>query len=140
MNKSDARLYFMRAICYSKARNHIAAINDYLEYLRFSPYDASAYNNLAYSYLDEKDYELAEKYFNKALKLESRQFDSYLGLAILKYQQKDYFESKKYMLKAFEIQPLLKKGIKGIYKLEKEGYFWDPWEKRIFSEIFEMIN
>jgi tetratricopeptide (TPR) repeat protein len=140
LNKFDGRLYFMRALCYSRTRNHIAAINDYLEYLRFSPYDADAYNNLAYGYLHEKEYELAEKYFNKALNLKSRQFDSYLGLAILKYQQKEYYESKNYILKAIKINRLLKKGIKGINQLEQEGYFWDPWEKRVISKIFEMME
>ncbi len=130
--------YFSRAIEYSKTGDFINAISDYNEAIRLQFPGASVFNNLAYSHLALKEYEDAEKNFNRSLYFDKYHFDSYLGLAVIAFEMKEKKDCLNYIKKAAEIQPLIKKGIKGIIKLETMGYFWSREEKLLFNKIFKM--
>lgn len=132
--------YFRRAILYSKTSRHLNAAADYLVYLTSEPYDASALNNLAYCYLDENDYELAEKYFLKALKCDHAHFDSYIGLSLLHYRQKNIRKSLNEMSKAINTKGLLEQGVNGLSYLKQTGYFWDKDEEEDIIKIFGIMG
>lgn len=132
--------YFSRGIEYSKSSDYINAISDYKEAIRLQSINASALNNLAYCHLNLNEYEDAERNFKRAVYFDKHHFDSYLGLAMLSLKKNEKKNCLNYLKKAVEIEPLIKKGIKGIEKLETKGYFWSREEKAMMNEIFKMAG
>lgn len=132
--------YLARAVLYSKSGNRISALNDYLVYLAREPNDATALNNAAYCYLYNNEYELAEKYFYKALKNDITHFDAYLGLSILHYRQKDLRKSLKAMSQAIYSNGVLEEGINGLNYLKQNGYFWNKDEEDDLIKIFGIMG
>jgi len=130
--------YFSRAVEYSKTGENVNAISDYNQAIKLQFLNAAAFNNLAYSHLSLKEFEDAERNFKRALHFDKYHFDSYLGLAMIAFEKKEKKDCLNYIKKAAEIQPLIKKGIKGIIKLETMGYFWSREEKLLFNKIFKM--
>lgn len=136
----DPQYYLNRAILHSKNENHLLAVKDYLDYLSYEPYDVTAYNNLAYCYLGDGDYDMAKKYFNKSLQYDYRHFDSYIGLSIMNYRLGELRKSIKNMVKAIEIESVLSKGIPGLGYLESNGYFWDMKEIKDIKQVFKIMG
>ncbi len=136
----NSNYYFSRGIEYSKKSDFINAISDYKEAIKFQSINADALNNLAYCHLNLNEYEDAERNFKRALYFDKYHFDSYLGLAMLSLKKNEKKECLNYLKKAVEIEPLIKKGIKGIKKLESKGYFWSREEKEMLNEIFKMAG
>jgi tetratricopeptide (TPR) repeat protein len=136
----NSEYYFSRAIAYIKSFDHVNAISDYNEGIKLNSRDASSFNNLAYSHLALNEYEDAERNFKRCLVIDSRHFDSMLGLSIIHYLQKDKTECLKYIRKAADTESLIKKGMKGIEKLEETGYFWSRSEKEYFNKIFKLAG
>jgi tetratricopeptide (TPR) repeat protein len=132
--------YLSRAILYSKCGNRNSALSDYLVYLAQEPNNASALNNAAYCYLYNNEFELAEKYFIKALKNDHNHFDAYLGLSLLHYRQKDLRKSLKAMLQAIDSRGLLGEGINGLNYLKQNGYFWNKDEEADLIKIFGIMG
>ena len=136
----DGDYYFVRGVEYSKSEDYINAASDYEEAIKLQFPGADAFNNLAYCHLNLREYPDAEKNFKRALFFDKYHFDSYLGLAMISLKKKEKRECLNYLKLAVKIQPLLKKGIKGILKLESKGYFWSREEKLMLNEIFEMAG
>lgn len=139
LNPTNPDYYFRRAILYSKTGQNLLAIDDYRAYNKFGEGDM-AYNNMAYGYLAEGDYEDAERYFNKSLLENNRHLDSYLGLSILNYRQGKIKKMQLNMCKAMDINSLLEFGMPGIAEMEKQGWFWDENEKSDFKKIFKLMG
>lgn len=139
LNPTNSDYYFSRGILYSKTGQNYLAIDDYNTYYKYDD-DEMAYNNIAYGYLAENDYENAERYFNKSLFANNRHLVSYLGLSILNFRQGNIKKTLLNMSKAIEINPLLDYGISGIAELEKQSWFWDDSEKSDFKKIFRMMG
>lgn len=132
--------YLSRAILYSKCGNRNSALSDYLVYLAQEPNNASALNNAAYCYLYNDDFELAEKYFIKALKNDHNHFDAYLGLSLLYFRQKKLRESLKAMSQAIDSKGILEEGANGLNYLKQNGYFWDKEDEDDLIKIFGIMG
>jgi tetratricopeptide (TPR) repeat protein len=132
--------YFSRAFEYAKSNQHINAISDYREVIRMSARNSSAINNLAYSHFHLKEFDEAIINFERALFFDEHQFDSYLGLAMISFLNKKTTQSINYLKKAVKIEPLIRKGLKGIAMLEIEGYLWSDYEKSILGKIFNLAG
>lgn len=133
-------LYLRRAVQYSKIGNPLSAITDYQEYIKYNADDPTAYNNLAYAYMNIEEFNLAEYNFNQAVKYNKYHFDSYIGLSILNYRQGKIKASISSMCNAIEIQDLLLYGMPGIEELEKSSWFWDNAEKKDMKKIFKIMG
>ena len=140
LNPFNPDYYFSRGVEYSKTEDYINAASDYEQAVKLQLPGATAFNNLAYCHLNLKEYDDAEKYFKRAVLFDSYHFDSYLGLAMVSLKENEKKDCLDYLKKAIEIQPLLKKGIKGIRKLESQGYFWSREEKQMLNEIFKLAG
>jgi tetratricopeptide (TPR) repeat protein len=140
LNPNEPDYFLERAILYSKTRQNWPAIDDYKTYSKFYPESELPYNNSAYSFMSENDFETAEKYFNKSLSFDPKHIDSYIGLAILSYRQRKIMETLRNMYMAIQIEPLLENGINGIIELETKGWFWNENEKSDMKEIFKLMR
>lgn len=136
LDPENYEYYFGRAFAYSRNHDYYNAINDYKEGLKFASSNAAMLNNLAYCYLNLSEYEDAEKNFKRALFYDPRHFDSFLGLSILYFKQNKKSACIKHVKQAIEIEPLLKKGIKGLENLENKGYSWSFSDKETLNKIF----
>lgn len=140
LDPGNYEYYYSRGTAYSMCNDYINAINDYNECIKIYSENAGILNNLAYSHLELKEYEEAYKNFKRALLCDAFHFDSMLGLAILCFEQNEKKACLKYIKKAIETAPILKKGMKGIEKLEKSGYFWSFRGKECLNKIFRMAG
>jgi tetratricopeptide (TPR) repeat protein len=87
-----------------------------------------------------KEFDEAIINFERALFFDEHQFDSYLGLAMISFLNKKTTQSINYLKKAVKIEPLIRKGLKGIAMLEIEGYLWSDYEKSILGKIFNLAG
>jgi len=133
-------LYLHRAVMYSKKRDNANAIRDYMEYIKYYPDDPTAYNNVAYAYMDLEKYEESEKFFKSSIDFDIHHFDSYLGLAILNHRLGKTKSSIQNMCKAIEIKDILLNGMPGLTELENSGWFWDKDEKKDVKSIFKLMG
>ncbi len=74
-------------------------------------------------------------YFNNSLKY-NIEIDALIGLFTTHYQMNNTVEFKKSFAKALKKEPKLKAGMKGIYQLENEGYFYTKKHKEILTQLF----
>lgn len=95
---------------------------------------AAVYNNLALSYLENDQYELAEDYQRKAIKTSPRQASFYNNLAII--YSKDYFKkyeaSKRLYLRAIELDSLNTGYYNNLGDLLCKDYFNDLLYAKIY--------
>jgi len=63
-----------------------------------------------------------------------------IGLSILYFENKNKEETKNWINKAIEIESRLNEGMKGIEKLEKEGWFYSKDNKEILKKVFDLLG
>ncbi|MFV0346743.1 MAG: tetratricopeptide repeat protein [Bacteroidales bacterium] len=138
-NKSDILLY--RANARQQLGRTRDALYDYLSVTKeFSKDEQKAnidiYTNIAYCYLEMNELDEAEKTFLQVLD-NKKDVDAGIGLMLIYYQQGNSKKLKKITRSTISLEPLLKKGMIGIQKLEEEGYFYTDEQKKILKEILE---
>jgi tetratricopeptide (TPR) repeat protein len=117
------------------------ALYDYLSILKQlskeeEKNNASIFSNAAYCYIEMNHYDEAIQYFEKTLEYD-KSVDAAIGLMITYYKLKDTKKLNDAKAKAYELEPLLKDGIKGIEKLEADGYFYTESQKDILKRILK---
>ena len=71
----------------------------YVVYIKVNPYHLKTLNNLATCYVKNNEYDLAEKYYKKTLKISPNFEDALKNLSIIYYKQGKYIESYNYLSK-----------------------------------------
>jgi tetratricopeptide (TPR) repeat protein len=137
---SGKSFYFDRGIAYSKLEMPDKAAGDFQKCISLDARDALSYSNLAYCLFDMHDYELAELSFEKAIRLDPKQFDSYVGLSITSLVQNKKKKCLVAMSEALKLKKALNKGMKGIAEITKDGYFWQFNEMKSIKEVFVLMN
>lgn len=117
------------------------ALYDYLSILKQlskeeEKNNASIFSNAAYCYIEMNHYDEAIQYFEKTLEYD-KSVDAAIGLMITYYKLKDTKKLNDAKAKAYELEPLLKDGMKGIEKLEADGYFYTESQKDILKRILK---
>jgi tetratricopeptide (TPR) repeat protein len=132
--------YFARGNAWLQLSKTNEAVKDYLQVFHLDSTDVNICNNLAFAYIENENYSESQIYFKKALRLDPKYFDAVFGMMLASYQLKDIAGTKIYFTRAAGLEPLLKEGVKGITKLESQGYFYTPKQKAILKNIFETLK
>lgn len=135
-----ADAYFNRGLCYYMQAKYMESISDYFKFAEFKPDDPGIYDNIGYSYLRLKDYTNATANFKKCIEKDKTIFDAMLGLAITYNTIGEIENAKKYLNDAIKTEPKLSEGMKGIEKLEKDGWSFTDEKKTELKKLFELIG
>ena len=86
-------------VAYYRLSNYKDAGIEFLKAYRNNPYHLKTLNNLATCYVKNNEYDLAEKYYKKTLKISPNFEDALKNLSIIYYKQGKYIESYNYLSK-----------------------------------------
>lgn len=122
-----------------KAENREEAVKEYLKILNINPKDFRAANNLGVTFLELKDYQLAEKYLQEALGNNQNSALILNNLAIVNFQQKKYEEMEKNFALALKYKNdyILAINNYAVAKIQMGLQFYQPIN---ISSILEVIN
>jgi len=104
---NDARFYYYRGYCYYENNNLYNAKLDFANCIRIDPNFAAGYYGLAIVFGVEEQYDLAEKYYNKAIEMAPNKIrkSSYISnLSSLFSRKKDYKKAIETIKKAIELK------------------------------------
>jgi len=140
INPKNSLAYNDRGIIYSmKGQNNLALKdkNKAIELESNRP-NAGTFSSRGWTFLDMESYVSARNDFEKAVTIDPSQWESILGMAIVNYHQGKTEEAVKYYNHSAEIEPLLKKGSKGIMILEKRGQYFGIKQKNTIAKLIEL--
>ncbi|MBN2042055.1 MAG: tetratricopeptide repeat protein [Spirochaetes bacterium] len=80
------------------------AFQTYFDLIRENPEDAEAYYHVAFIALGQEEFEIAQRYFEKLVKLEDN-FESFFGAGICSYQNNRNEDAVNYFKEALSIRP-----------------------------------
>ncbi len=80
------------------------AFRTYFEILKINPEDAEAHYHIAFISLGQGEFDIAQKYFEKLVKLQD-DFESFFGAGICSYQNNKNTDAVKYFKEALTLKP-----------------------------------
>lgn len=133
INPNDARFYYRRGYCFLRF-NVYKAKEDFANCIRIDPKYEYGYYGLAMAYEAEGQFELAEKYYKKAIEMTSlkeRKATFINGLAFY------YYISKKDYKKAIEIEnSIFKLADDGVYYLNLGRFYSADGQKKLAESLW----
>ena len=140
VNKHDINAIFKRGMSRQMLGMHQDAIYDYQDCLDQldkgeQRQNDGIYANIGYCYLELGELEPALKYFKSAVTYKP-ETDNLIGMFTVNYLLKNKTDFEFYFNKALSLDPVLRKGMKGITQLESRGNFYSPEQKKILEQIF----
>jgi len=131
--------FYYRGRANNMLNKYDLAILDFDKCIELIPDDQYSYNNLGWVYFDIKNYKQAIYNLGKCYELDPENWDALLGISLTLYINDEQKKAKQFFKEAARIEPRLKKGMKGIESLIKEGYFYTPLQKKMLKVYFDEI-
>ena len=85
--------FYGAALCFQRLKELNKAIDNYFQAISIKPDFQDALNNLGLIYYGDKNFELAEKYYQQSLKANNKHFNTIINLGALRTQQDRYDEA-----------------------------------------------
>ena len=106
LNPNDYRSITNLAVIIDKSGRQGEAEKLYLKTANYPFFDEYAMFNLGYLYSRQKQLDLAETWYRRAIVAYPRYFEAYVNLAVLKQELGQDDEAKELLLKALDIYPI----------------------------------
>ncbi len=103
--KPPVAAIYAQALEMQRKGNLQEAKTSYEKIVKIDPQNVQALNNLGVIYMEQKDYEMAIKYFHDALDMNNDYVDAHYNLACVYAQKKDSVQSMMYLKKAVAFNP-----------------------------------
>jgi len=103
--KPPVAAIYAQALEMQRKGNLQEAKTSYEKIVKIDPQNVQALNNLGVIYMEQKDYEMAIKYFHDALDMNNEYVDAHYNLACVYAQKKDSVQSMMYLKKAVAFNP-----------------------------------
>ncbi len=104
--------------------------------LKYDPINKYLNDNVAWFYYENGENECAIMHFKICLQIHEYDFDALFGLAMIYFEEGELVIAKNYFNKAKNMEPLLKKRMRGIKELENNGYFFSKKNKQLLKKMF----
>lgn len=90
---------------YYKQDNIEKAFSAYVDIQRQYPGDFQSLYHVAFITLGQEEFDIAQRYFNRLVKHDSRDFDVMFGAGITSYQNQKFSEAAEYFIEAVALKP-----------------------------------
>ena len=117
INRPQEIKYYLSANTAFKDKHYDTSLEQYLKAYEYNNEDVYIIEGIARSYMQLDDFENAEKYFNRAIKLDPEFAPSYANLGVFYDRQKDYDNAIKFYEKALSLDQELSIGMHWIDRL-----------------------
>lgn len=131
--------YYSRARLFMNTNENNRALVDLGKCIEIDPESSVAYNNSGWILFDKAEYESALAYLKKSYELNETDWDALLGASMIYFMNNDDENAELLLKYAVKIEPRLKKGMQGLAQLEKEGYFYSAYQKKIIKKLFREL-
>lgn len=117
INRPQEIKYYLSANTAFKDKHYDTSLEQYLKAYEYNNEDVYIIEGIARSYMQLDDFKNAEKYFNRAIKLDPEFAPSYANLGVFYDRQKDYDNAIKFYEKALSLDQELSIGMHWIDRL-----------------------
>lgn len=99
---ANEKFYYLRGYCLLKTDNWQAK-EDFTKCIKIDPKYSLGYYGLAIAYMNESQFDLAEKHYNKAIEMDPKNSAFLSGLASMYAAKKDYHKAIEIIKKSIEL-------------------------------------